>query len=623
MKSKLASLAGFFALASTFHSPASAAEQPPKPPNIIFLLTDDQRADTLGAAGNPFVITPALDKLAAEGSYFKNSFVVTSICAPNRACILSGLYPRTTRIKGFAEGFTDKEFQETYPALLRSAGYFTGFIGKWGVGANLNSYVDHIGTNFDYWKGVYDQGEYWPEGKKGRHFTKIMTSQAAEFLDKIPKDKPFCLSMSYKAPHGAWSEVDPECFALYKDVNIPLPKTLTEEDIAKFPAKVRTEHLTLPGKSAEELRSIFELLARQYYGLITGIDQSVGEIRSILKDKGLADNTVIIFTSDNGHFLFEYGMHGKWLMLEPSLRVPLVIYDPRITPADRAKIVDAFALSVDMAPTVLDFAGLKAPKAMQGRSLVPLVHGKVPEDWRKDMYYEYNFGMFPGDIPASIGVRDSRWKYIRYLDPRGEFEQLFDLKNDPGEADDLIKNPACAAELERLRARLETYRAQIPDNLHDPMENPGKYHIVPTAYSLPETGKPLDFAKEKTIGQTFVADGDFLHAITWMFPYQMKKCAPTDLLVDVRRGGPDGEVLASAVIPPEHSFSLYPCAATFDVPVKKGEILYVEMHPKVPVAPREILLWAYPKNVFAGGQAFLDRKPTDIDIPLNFIYQKH
>ncbi len=619
MKIKLTPLSCLFALASLFIFSAPAAEQPP---NIIFLLTDDQRADTLGATGNRYVITPELDNLAAEGSLFKNSFVATSVCAPNRACILSGQYPRTNGVKGFAETFSDAQVQATYPVLLRKAGYFTGFIGKWGVGANLNSYVDRIGTEFDFWKGVYDQGEYWPEGKTGRHYTKIMTSQAGEFLDKIPKDKPFCLSMSYKAPHGAWSEVDPECFALYKDVNIPVPKTLTEEAIAKFPPKVRTEHLQLMGKGAKELLPVYELLARQYYGLITGIDRSVGEIRAMLKARGLADNTVIIFTSDNGHFLFEYGMHGKWLMYEPSLRVPLIIYDPRIAPSERAKTVDAFALSVDMAPTVLDFAGLKVPEAMQGRSLVPLLHGRVPADWRKDLFYEYNFGMFPGDIPASIGVRDSRWKYIRYLDPRGEFEQLFDLKNDPEESRNLIQNEACSAELNRLRTRLEEYRAEIPDNVHDPMEHPEKYHIVATAFSPPETGKPLDFAKEKTIGQTFIADGDVLHSVTWMWPYQMKKCAPTDLIVDIRRDGPDGDVLSSAVVPSSHLYSLYPASATFDVPVKRGETLYLEMRPKGPVAPRELLLWVYPKDVFPGGQAFLNRKPADFDLPLNFIFQK-
>lgn len=619
MKIKLTSPVCLLVLASLFTSPASAAEQPP---NIIFLLTDDQRADTLGATGNRYVITPELDKLAAEGSLFKNSFVATSVCAPNRACILSGMYPRTTGIKGFAEMFTDAQFQATYPALLRKAGYFTGFIGKWGVGANLDSYVDHIGLEFDFWKGVYDQGKYWPEGEKGRHYTKIMTAQAGEFLDKIPKDKPFCLSMSYKAPHGAWSEVDPECFALYKDVKIPLPKTLNEEDIAKFPSFIRTEHLTLPVKNVQELQKAYELLARQYYGLITGVDRSVGEIRAMLKSKGLEDNTVIIFTSDNGHFLFEYGMHGKWLMYEPSLRVPLIVYDPRIAPAERAKSIGAFALSVDMAPTVLDFAGLKAPKAMQGHSLVPLLKGQVPSDWRKDMYYEYNFGMFPGDIPASIGVRDARWKYIRYLDPRFEYEQLFDLEKDPGEDDDIARNSAYSAELDRLRARLEAYRTEIPDNVHDPMEYRDKYHIVCTAFTTPTTNRPLDFEKEKTMGQTFVADGDILHGISWMWPYQMKKCAPTDLLVDIRRGGPDGKVLASTVVPPSQIYSLYPCMAKFDVPVKKGETLYVEMRPKDPVHPREVMFWVYPKDVFASGQAFMDRKPVDFDLPLNFIYQK-
>jgi len=609
-------------LVSIFHSPAIGAEPPTKAPNIVFLLTDDQRADTLGAAGNRIVITPELDKLAREGSLFKNSFVVTSVCAPNRACILSGLYPRTTGIKGFAEAFSDSQFRATYPALLRKAGYYTGFIGKWGVGANVDSFVDRIAPEFDYWKGVHDQGEYWPEGKNGRHFTRIMTSQVGEFLNNAPKDRPFCLSVSYKAPHGPWNEVDPECFALYKDTKIPLPKTLNEEDIAEFPPFIRTEHLTLPVKSVQELQRANELLTRQYYGLITGVDRSVGEIRAMLKAKGFEDNTVIIFTSDNGHFLFEYGMHGKWLMYEPSLRVPLIVYDPRIDPAERVKSVEAFALSVDMAPTVLDFAGLKAPETMQGHSLVPLVHGQVPADWRKDMYYEYNFGMFPGDIPASIGVRDSRWKYIRYLDPRFEYEQLFDLEKDPGEADDLARNPAYSAELERLRTRLETYRAEIPDNVHDPMEHPEKYHIVSTAFTAPTTNRPLDFEKEKTMGQTFVADGDFLHGIGWMWPYQMKKCAPTDLLVDIRCGGPDGEVLASAVVPSGLLYSLYPCMAKFDVPVKKGETLYMEMRPKDPVHPGELMLWVYPKDVFSDGQAFLDRKPVDFDLPLNFIYQK-
>jgi len=602
--------------------PLLGAEPPAGRPNILFLLTDDQRADTLGATGNRLVITPEMDKLAGEGTNFQNSFVTTSVCAPNRACILTGQYSRTNSIRGFAEALSDAQLKASYPVMLRKAGYYTGFIGKWGVGATINSFMEEDGKQFDYWKAVEEQGEYWPEGKSGRHLTNIMTSQVEEFLDSAPKDKPFCLSVSYKAPHGPWSEVAPECLALYKKTRIPLAESLSEEAVAKFPAFLRTDRLTLNGKTVKDWQAIGEEWTRQYYGLITGVDRSLGEIREMLKSRGLADNTVIIFTSDNGHFLFEYGMYGKWLMYEPSLRVPLIIYDPRIAPAQRARTVDAFALSIDMAPTMLNFAGLETPKTMQGRSLVPLLEGEVPADWRKDMFYEYNFIMFPGDIPSSIGVRDARWKYIRYLDPRFKYEQLFDLKNDPDEAVNLAGNPEYSAELDRLRARLEAYRSEIPDNDPEFMEYDDKYRVVATAFTSPAMDKPLDFGKEKVIGQSFKADGDFLHAISWMLPYQMKKIASSDLVVKLRRGGPEGEVLASTVVPRTHLYSLYPCVAELDAPVKPGETFYIEMSPKEPVHRQELQLWAYPTDVFADGQAYLNGKPTESDLALNFIYRK-
>jgi len=593
-----------------------------RPPNILFLLTDDQRADTLGATGNPLVITPEMDKLAGEGTLFRNSFVVTSVCACNRASILSGQYSRTNGVRGFAETLTDEQMKSTYPALLRRAGYYTGFIGKWGVGATIGSIVDRAASGFDFWKGLHEQGEYWPEGKNGRHLTNIMTSQVGEFLDKAPKDKPFCLSVSYKAPHGPWSEVDPACMALYRNTKISLPKSLNAETIAKFPEFLRTDRLTLNGKSIAEMQAINETWIRQYYGLITGVDRSLGEIRAMLKARGLADNTVIVFTSDNGHFLFEYGMYGKWLMYEPSLRVPLVIYDPRIAADKRTKSVDAIALSIDMAPTLLDFGGVQPPEPMQGRSLVPWLEGRVPENWRKDMFYEYNFVMFPGDIPSSVGVRDARWKYIRYLDPRFEYDQLFDLESDPDEAKNLVADPKYATELARLRARLDAYRAEIPDNAPEFLEYRDKFHVVATGFTPPAMDKPFYLQKEKTIGQTFPADGDFLHAVSWILPYHMKTRSPSDLLVDLRRGGPEGEVLASTTIPKNQLYSLYPCVAKFDVPVKRGETLYVEMRAKDAIRPKDLQFWAYPSNVFDGGQAFLDRKPADSDIALNFIYRK-
>ncbi len=590
-------------------------------PNILLLLSDDQRADTLGATGNAQVITPELDKLASQGVLFSNSFVTTSVCAVNRASLLTGQHARTNGIRGFAETLSNTQWKSTYPALLRRAGYFTGFIGKWGVGATIDSKVDGMAGEFDFWKGLYEQGNYWPEGKSGRHLTKIMTSQVGEFLDAAPKGKPFCLSVSYKAPHGPWSEVEPECLALYDKVEIPVPGRLSEEAAAKLPEFMRTDRLTLGGKSVADFRKLNTAWTRQYYGLITGIDRSLGEIREMLKSRGLADNTIVVFTSDNGHFLFEFGLYGKWLMYEPSIRVPLVVYDPR-SRSQEARKTEGIALSIDIAPTLLDFAGVPVPLEMQGRSLVPLLGGSVPADWRKDFFYEFNFGMFPGDIPSCIGVRDGRWKYVRYLDPRFQYEQLFDLEKDPDEMDNLASKPEFSTELARMKARLESYRTEIPDHAPDFMEYRDTYDVVFTAFHPPSMDKPLDFQQFGTIGQTFRAAGGFLHAVTWIWPYQMKKTSSSDLVVNLRRGGPEGELLATTTVPHEKIYSLYSIVAELDAPVKPGETLYVEMRPKNPVKAKEILLWAYPDDAFKDGQAFLDGKPADSDLALNFIYKK-
>ena len=448
-------------------------------PNLVFLLADDMRWDAMGCAGHPLVRTPCLDRLAADGVRFTNAFVTTSICAPNRACILAGQHTRTVGIKDFAQPFSQEQLDRTYPVLLRQAGYRTGFIGKWGVGAGSEELLKLPASRFDYWRGFTRQGKYFHDvdGQRLHLTTGLVPRQVREFLAGCTAEQPFCLSISFKAPHGPWQDFDPALKSLYTGRDLPtLPKTFAKEHFEALPELLRNSLNGLNRRAhdsrwgrREDPEQPAKMVA-QYYRLITGLDVAVGKLRAALAERGFDRKTVIVFTSDNGHFLFEQGLMGKWLMYEPSIRVPLLVYDPRLPASARGTTRDEMVLTIDVAPTLLAMAGVPIPRAMQGRDLGPLLAGRRVA-WRQDWFYEHTFTLAPPrTIAKSQGVRTERWKYIRYLDPEPHYEQLFDLAADPDELTNLAGDPQHRAILDQLRARYQHYRTALPDNNPEPRE---------------------------------------------------------------------------------------------------------------------------------------------------------
>jgi len=440
-------------------------------PNILFILADDLGSGALGCYGNRLVRTPHIDRMAAAGVLFENAFVTTSICAPNRACILAGQHQRTTGVKNFATPFQPAVLAQTYPVLLRKSGYRTGFMGKWGVGANTEKDLELPASNFDYWRGFTDQGSYWYE-QNGRklHENAIVPQRTAEFLDGCKSGQPFCLSISLKAPHGPWQDFDPQFAGLYEgDALPPLPASCTHEIFDRLPAYVRNSLNGGAGSpSSERPPDRMRQGIANYYRLITGVDSIVRNVQEELTRRGLDRNTVILFSSDNGHFAYDKCLSGKWLMYEPSIRVPLIVYDPRSNFRTRRS---EMVLTIDIAPSILDFAGVPIPAAIQGRSIKPLLAGSGTPRWRTDWFYEHTFTLAPPKLIAkSQGVRTNDWKYIRYLDPTPHVEELYDLRKDPGEFSDLAGNPRFREVLDRLRARYQAYRRELPDNAPDPAE---------------------------------------------------------------------------------------------------------------------------------------------------------
>jgi arylsulfatase A-like enzyme len=432
----------------------SALSLTPKPPNIIFLLTDDQRWDTLGCMGNPIIRTPNMDDLAANGVLFTNAFVTTSICASSRASILSGQYVRRHGINDFATSFSEEALARTYPLLLRSAGYRTGCIGKHGVGRGQDFPVD----KYDVWFGCPGQcSPYERKDKDGnyKHLTRVFADQIAEFLNGCSKEKPFCLSVNFKAPHV--QDNDPRQFIpdraykdLYKDVTIPIPLTADPRYFEALPEFLRTSEARRRWKIRFSTPEKFQESVKNYYRLIYGVDVVIGKIREQLQRLGLADNTIIILTGDNGFYLGEHGLAGKWFPHEESIRVPLIFYDPRAPKNLRGLTRDEFALNIDIAPTILELANLQVPEQMQGTSLLPLLKGKEP-GWRTDFFYEHLFNH--KTIPRTEALRTARFKYARYID--FGYEELYDLESDPHETQNLAEAPNYRQNLKSLRKRCD------------------------------------------------------------------------------------------------------------------------------------------------------------------------
>ncbi|MEQ9300509.1 MAG: sulfatase [Cyclobacteriaceae bacterium] len=434
-------------------------------PNVIFLLADDMRVGAMGYEGNEIIKTPAIDQLANSGVYFKNSFVTTPICSSSRASILTGQYTRKHGITDFHTNLSDSALSQTYPMLLKASGYYTGFIGKYGVGMKEDELPK---DKFDYWKGLHGekywgQGHYWQDSV---HLTKVMEGQALKFLDQAPKDRPFCLSLSFKAPHCQDSHPDQFLYDttryshLYADETIPEAPLSDPEYWEMFP-----EFFQLGDSSETRIRwrrrfgtpELYQEMVKSYYRLISGIDATITAIRTDLREKGLDKNTIIIFSSDNGFYLGERGLAGKWFSHEESIRVPLIIYDPREELME-GSVSEQIALNIDLAPTILDLAGIEIPLGMQGKSLLSEMNDQT-DDWRTDFFFEHRFERF--NIPESEGVINLNTKYVRYVEEEPDYEYLYDLESDPDEVINYKDSAAYTSQVDEMRTRYYALLKQI------------------------------------------------------------------------------------------------------------------------------------------------------------------
>ena len=431
------------------------------PPNIIVIVTDDQRWDAIGYAGNDIIKTPEQDRLAQEGTYFNKAFVTTPICGASRATIITGLYERKHKFTLGGTTLDPVYLKENYPYELKKNGYHTGFFGKLGI--KNNGDLSKVFSEFE----VYDRnnkfkdhrGYYYKTiGKDTVHLTRYTGHKALEFIDKAPGGQPFCLSISFSAPHahdGAWEGIKKQYFwqdevdGYFKDIEIPGPKNASDERFAALPKEVREGFNRVRWYWRYDTPERYQESLKGYYRMIGGVDRELGKIRNLLREKGIADNTIIIWMGDNGYFLGERQMAGKWLMYDNSVRVPLIIFDPR---ANKHYDVEDMVANVDLAATILDFAGLKPDFEMHGMSLVPYVENGSSPGKREELMIEHLWDFEP--IPSSEGIRTEQWKYLRYRDITAP-EELYDLKADPQELNNLAADAAYKNILLTMRDKLD------------------------------------------------------------------------------------------------------------------------------------------------------------------------
>jgi arylsulfatase A-like enzyme len=434
-------------LATSVASTALAAASAERP-NLIFILTDDQRWDSLGITGNPVVKTPHLDRLAAEGTFFPNATINSAICTPSRACYFLGQYERRHGVN-FNSGtaLTAAAWEQSYPVLLRGAGYFTGYIGKNHVPVGAQGYASGIiERSYDFWYAGQGMLTFYPKQRhpifkdaKAETQVEVLAEGAASFLDpetrfvtgaqaflqQRPADKPFCLTIAFNLPHNAGTgsmelrPTDPELYRItYRDqlLTQPIPRTyLAKADIRtpKLPADLLFTQFRQ--KSYEYVNTESDVRERQIreYQTITGIDRLVGAVRDQLAKLKLAGNTVILFSSDHGITHGEFGLGGKALNYDSCLRVPVIVMDPRVNPAARGRRSPALVQSIDFAPTLLDLAGVVPPDSMQGQSFRAALEGR-PFQGRRYAFSENLWSTFFGN-PRCESVRSAEWKYIRYF----------------------------------------------------------------------------------------------------------------------------------------------------------------------------------------------------------------
>jgi arylsulfatase A-like enzyme len=436
-------------------------------PNIVCFVGEGLRADEVSSTGNKLIRTPNMDRIGREGCTFSNAFVVNALCLPSRATMLTGMYSHTTGAVSNVQGKVPARFP-LVSDLLQQAGYETAFIGKSHIEGAL---MEH---DWDYYFGFVGQADYYrpriTEGAhgqygpaklyEGQYVDTLLTEKAVSFLQQ-KRDKPFCLFLWFYAPHAPFYRPKD----LVNDLNgVPIPKPATfDENLKDYPGKPRAvadadNKIGYSEVFSDDPRSLEELVKDHYVG-VEDNDRNVGAVFHELEKQGIMDRTAVLLSSDHGFFLGEHHFYDKRLMYEPSIRVPMMLRYPGHVPAGTKS--SAMVLNLDLAPTMLDIAGLPVPSAMQGKSFLPLAEGRhVP--WRKDWLYEYY--EYPGfeNVRPCRGVRTARYKYIHFfLDPQ-EYE-LYDLEKDPNETTNLYGKPGYEQITAHLQARLEALRKETND----------------------------------------------------------------------------------------------------------------------------------------------------------------
>lgn len=436
-----------------------------KKPNVIFILIDDMRYDAMGFMGHPFLKTPEIDKMAANGANFTNAFVTTSLCSPSRASILTGQYMHN---HGVVDN-NDTDLTETifFPQYLQKAGYKTAFFGKWHMGGG----TDAPRPGFDKWVSFRGQGHYYPpehypgngkwvmnvDGKqvpqKG-YITDELTDYAIDWLDTLDHKKPFFMYLSHKAVHARFEPAERHK-DLYSDVKIvpPASQANTEENYAGKPMWVKNQRnswhgVDFPYHSSLDIKEYY----RDYCRCMNGVDDSIGRVRKYLADHDLADNTVIMLMGDNGFLFGEHGLIDKRNAYEESMRVPLVIEAPGILPANTT--LKPVVANIDTGPTILDLAGIETPEQMDGRSFLGVASGRTDaKDWRKHLLYEYYWEWNFPQTPTMFALRGDRYKFIQY---HGiwDTDELYDLENDPHEMHNLINDPSMQSTVRQMRTAI-------------------------------------------------------------------------------------------------------------------------------------------------------------------------
>ncbi len=424
-----------------------------KQPNIVFLLADDLRWSSLNCMGNQMLHTENIDELARNGVRFTHACVTTSISMVSRATILTGQYMSRHKISEFGKPLSELAFADTYPAVLRQSGYWSGFIGKYGVGQIRES-------DFDFAR-EYERVHWFPlENGDSIHVTERNEVDALDFLRQRPKDKPFLLSLSFFATHAQDNHPDqyryqPESEKYYQDDVIPVPETASDAYFQKLPPFIAND--ANEGRVRWHWRfdtpEKYQKYMKAYYRMLTEVDLVVGRIVKELKDQGVYENTLIIFTGDNGYFHGEHGLADKWYPYEEALRVPLVVYDPRLKPEERDKVIDEFVLNIDIAPSILSAAGSEIPGSMQGSDFSGLYLSKQNKKWRQDFFYEHPFVTNEKRIPSSEALVTKSAKYIIW--PHYQYEEYFDLVNDPLEKGNVINRPEYASQVYKLKRRFD------------------------------------------------------------------------------------------------------------------------------------------------------------------------